>query len=154
MCEIIHCIKSWLFAVPFWYFCWKVVTFLTCQLKSLWHKNVENLFCSREFWFDLYCYVRFNFLIKCKLLFQYLLVEVVEGIWRRLTSLLWIIFIYCIMYSRFSCISLKFDVNLNIFFEYFPTFWLLFLLPLRFVFGNMKLTSCLNCWAKMSWEKS
>ena len=63
--------KSLAFRGSFWYFCWKVVTFLICQLKSLWHKNVENLFCSREFWFDLYCNVVYNFLIKCKLLFQY-----------------------------------------------------------------------------------
>ena len=30
------------------------------------------------------------------------------------------------MYSKFHCISIKFDLSLNIFFEYFPTFWLLF----------------------------
>ena len=73
-----------------------------------------------------------------------LLVEVVEGVWRRFTSLLLIIFNYCIMYSKFSCISVKFDVNLNIFFEYFPTFLALFLVTVEFVLGNLKLASCLN----------
>ena len=47
------------------------------------------------------------------------------------------------MYSEFYCISIKLNVKLNIFFEYFPMF-LLFFVTVEFVLGNLKLASCLN----------
>ena len=104
-----YCIKVWLFAVPFflfWYFL-GICYFFNLPIEKFVSLKCWKFVWSREFWFDLYCYVRFSFRLNVNFCFSIAGGGGGEN-WDVLLRCSWLL-LYCIMYSEFFLYNYKIE---------------------------------------------